>query len=192
MKNTKREQLLKEGFGLLHSKGYHATGIKEITDAVNTSKGSFYNHFKKKEKFVVELIQDFGELLIREHHEALSKTELSPFQRIEEFYTKKMELVIGKSNYKKGCCISNMCLEEADKSEIIAESIDVAFSGMQQKLSNCLQEAILADEINLDLNTDLVAEFILNSWNGALMRVKASRNSKALDAFKLYLESLKK
>lgn len=190
MKNTKREQILKEGFELFHAQGYHATGIKEITDAVNTSKGSFYNHFKKKENFAIELIEDFGKQLIQEHQEALNRKELTPFKRIEHFYITKIETVTHKLHFQKGCFLSNMCQEEADKSETMAKSIDFAFNGMQQALSKCLKEAINQGEIKNNLNTDLLAEFLLNSWNGALMRVKASRNSKALEAFQEYIKSL--
>ncbi|MBX9396731.1 TetR/AcrR family transcriptional regulator [Streptomyces sp. TRM72054] len=31
------------------SRGYAATGVKDITDAAGAPKGSFYNHFKSKE-----------------------------------------------------------------------------------------------------------------------------------------------
>ena len=60
-KKSTREDLLKKGFDLFHTNGYHATGIQEITDTVGVSKGSFYNHFKKKEKFAAEMIDNFGE-----------------------------------------------------------------------------------------------------------------------------------
>jgi len=190
-KNATREELLQRGFELFHVQGYNATGIQEITDAVKVSKGSFYNHFKKKEKFVVELIENFGRQLAEEHRVALENKKLKPLERIQEFYMKKVDGVIHRHHFLKGCFISNMCQEEADTSDVIARSVDVAFNDMQVTLRNCLDEAKEQDEISLETDTDLLAEFILNSWNGALMRVKASRNEKALKSFMLFIKSLK-
>ncbi len=190
-KLTKREAILREGLNLIHKNGYHATGIQEITDAVQTSKGSFYNHFRKKEKFVVKLIEDFGAQLAEEHTSALSDQSLSPFTRIERFYMAKIEAVIHTEKFLKGCFISNMCQEEADKSDLIASCVNEAFEAMVRPLAQCLAEAKEIGEVSKEVDEAMLAEFILNSWNGALMRVKAARNEKALKAFAIYLKSIK-
>ena len=39
--------------------GYHGTGLKEILDAVQIPKGSFYNYFGSKENFAAEVIQHY-------------------------------------------------------------------------------------------------------------------------------------
>ena len=189
-KNNTREDLLQKGFDLFHIKGYNGTGIGEITGAVKVSKGSFYNHFKKKESFVIEMLDNFGEILATEHQQILSNPKLKPLERVKQFYESKTKSVIQVTQFKKGCIISNMCQEVADNSELVAKSVDQAFEGMRIALSNCLEEAKTLGSIDTDEDTELLAEFILNSWNGALMRVKASRNSKALDAFLRYLNSI--
>ncbi len=190
-KITKRDALLKEGFDLIHKNGYHATGIQEITDAVNTSKGSFYNHFRKKEKFAIRLIEEFGVQLAKEHATALTDKSYTPFARIERFYLAKIDAVIHTEKFRKGCFISNMCQEEADKSDVIAKCINDAFEGMVIPLATCLAEAKESGEIAKGTDEMMLAEFILNSWNGALMRVKAARNDKALKAFASFLKSIK-
>lgn len=187
---TTREKLLKKGFDLFLTQGYNATGIQEITDAVNVSKGSFYNHFKKKEKFAVELIESFANQLAYEHHLALSNKKLKPLKRIEKFYFQKIKSILGRGYFLNGCIISNMCQEVAGNSDLFARVINKAFEGMRGALENCLDEAKADGAISVNTNTGLLAEFILNSWNGALMRVKASRNSKAFDAFKKYLQTI--
>ncbi|TYA71532.1 TetR/AcrR family transcriptional regulator [Seonamhaeicola marinus] len=189
--NTTKENLLQKGAELFLLQGYHATGIGEITNAIDVSKGSFYNHFKKKEKFVVQILDDFGTVLAKEHTDALSDIKYTPFNRIVVFYEEKINKVIHSEQFLKGCLISNMCQEIADKSDMIAQSIDKAYVGMHKALKNCLEEAKKSNQITDNVDTDLMAEFIINSWNGALMRVKASRNSKALDAFLEFLKSIR-
>ena len=50
-KQTNKENLLSQGVTLLMQQGYHGTGLKEILDAVQIPKGSFYNYFGSKENF---------------------------------------------------------------------------------------------------------------------------------------------
>ena len=167
-KNSTRESLLQRGFDLFHTNGYHATGIQEITDTVGVSKGSFYNHFKKKEKFAAEMIDNFGKQLASEHKEALSNPKQKPLERIIKFYKAKTTAVIHIEHFRKGCFISNMCQEIADQSELIAKSIDLAFNGMTQALADCLEEAKNEGSISPETNTEYLAEFILNSWEWRL------------------------
>jgi len=63
-KQINRENLLNQGVTLLMEQGYHGTGLKEILDAVQIPKGSFYNYFGSKENFGAEVIQHYIEPFI--------------------------------------------------------------------------------------------------------------------------------
>ena len=58
-KQTNKENLLSQGVSLLMQQGYHGTGLKEILDAVQIPKGSFYNYFGSKENFAAEVIEHY-------------------------------------------------------------------------------------------------------------------------------------
>jgi len=189
IRETKNE-LLRNGYKLFREKGYNATGIQEITQAVNVSKGSFYNHFKHKEIFANEVLKEFSATLEAEYAEALNNSEAEPLTVLRKFYQKKIDAVINKEKFKKGCVVSNLCQEVADKYEDLAITIDNTFEVMAEPIKKCLDEAQLAGNLSQDKDTTLLAEMILNSWNGALMRVKASKSSKAFTAFMYSLDIL--
>ena len=42
-----RRRLLAAGLDLVHSRGFSASGVKDITDAAGVPKGSFYAYFPK-------------------------------------------------------------------------------------------------------------------------------------------------
>ncbi len=190
MGQATRQALLEKGLDILHIKGYHGAGIQDITDAVGVSKGSFYNHFKRKERFAAEVIDQFGRQLTQEHHSALSNTKLKPLRRIRKLYECKIKDVIHNQRFLKGCLLSNMCQEVADSSDLIARSVERGFDGMRGALTDCLDEAKRDRTLPANTDTELMAEGIVNSWNGALMRVKASRNAKALRAFMTTVKAL--
>jgi len=51
-----KEQIIEESIRLFVDKGYKATTIKDITDAVNITKGAFYWHFKSKDELLDTII----------------------------------------------------------------------------------------------------------------------------------------
>ena len=56
-----KEQIVTTSLNLLHSKGFNATSVQDITDAAGVPKGSFYNHFSSKEALGLEVLQRYTE-----------------------------------------------------------------------------------------------------------------------------------
>ncbi len=75
-KHIKRTNLLDHGVSLLMTQGYHATGVKEIVDAVQVPKGSFYSYFESKEAFAVEAITHYMEPYIQRLTEHLQDPQI--------------------------------------------------------------------------------------------------------------------
>lgn len=167
----------------MHRKGYNDTGIKEITDAAGIPKGSFYNYFKSKEQFAISALDYMGQQSLHRINSNLSDESKPPIDRITEFFTDMVEKNIRELNFKQGCFIGNLCQEMADVNTAIGEKIDYIFRNFTATLSQCLSEAQRNGDIRKDYDADKLAEFIFNSWEGALMRMKASRNAQPLTAF---------
>ena len=52
-----RERLIAAGLDLFYRRGFHATGLDQILEAVGTTKTTFYNHFESKETLALACIQ---------------------------------------------------------------------------------------------------------------------------------------
>lgn len=179
-----REDIIKTGLRLMFLNGYNATGIKDITASINIPKGSFYNHFKSKEEFGLEVLQYYCDNGTAMHQKALLESELPPLNRLKTFYE---DLVKGYSGgtmeYKLGCIMSNFAQELADVNENFRQVLDTEFNKCEAIIVQCLNEAKAQTEINSTLNNSQIGAFILNSWHGALMRMKATANAKPLNDF---------
>jgi len=53
---TTREKIINTARTLFYSRGYQATSIQEIIDAVDIARGTFYHHFQSKEELLEELV----------------------------------------------------------------------------------------------------------------------------------------
>jgi AcrR family transcriptional regulator len=54
-----RQRITQNAARLFSDKGYDATGVAEICDASEVSKGAFYHHFPSKQAIFIELLQDW-------------------------------------------------------------------------------------------------------------------------------------
>src|SRR3984893_12806800 len=54
-----RKRLLAAGLDLIHARGFAASGVKDITEAADVPKGSFYAYFPSKEAFAAAILEHY-------------------------------------------------------------------------------------------------------------------------------------
>src|SRR5471032_967226 len=80
-----REQIVTTSLNLLHSKGFNATSVQDITEAAGVPKGSFYNHFASKEALGMEVLQRYAGVA-GSHLALLDDTALAPKARLARYF----------------------------------------------------------------------------------------------------------
>ena len=68
-------------------------------------------------------------------------------------------------------------------SEAFRAKLREVFNRMKGAIRECLEQAQTEHEIDQRLDPDETADFILNSWEGALLRMKAEGNTGPLILF---------
>lgn len=190
-KDVKKRGLLETGSTLMLCKGYHGTGIQQIVDAAGVPKGSFYNYFKSKEDFVIAAMEHSSRDPIRAFEKSLEEDGLPPAQRIVATFLRMAEAFVSQKDFTRGCFVGNMCQEMADTNAAIAEKAEYLFRRYTAALARCLSELKNTGvRTRPALDADKLAEFIFNSWEGAVLRMKSSRNAQPLNAFIDSLEIL--
>lgn len=182
-KDDKKTALLEVGTAAMLRKGYHGTGIQEIVDAAGVPKGSFYNYFKSKEAFVIAAMEYSSRQSMADFEQALRGGAEAPAQRIINAFQELTDSFMREKDFTRGCFVGNMCQEMAETNEAVAEKAEYLFRNYTAALARCIREHqdLKGGEGNLD--ADRLAEFIFNSWEGAILRMKSSRNAQPLNAF---------
>lgn len=170
----------------MFSKGYNDTGIKDITDAVQIPKGSFYNHFSSKEEFGLEVLANYMEGGLKIHEDRLLRSTASPLTRIKEFYNGMINEYSKVLDFKLGCMMSNFSTEMADVNENFRSALKKGFNEQEATIVQCLVEAREHGGIPEDIDCQLYGSSIINGWHGALVRMKAEGNAKPLNDFKKF------
>lgn len=180
MRINSKIRLLEAGAEIIHLKGFHNTGIQEILQAAGVPKGSFYNHFSNKEDFGLQLIDHFVDFFSSVSKPILENTALSPLQRIKDILEWFMNLFAEK-DFAYGCPIGNLAQEMGDLSPAFRDKLKYALEKMVDVFSEILLEAQARGEISQRLDVRKAAEFLVSSWHGALVHMKAIKNLDPLE-----------
>lgn len=169
-----KDRILTVGIDLFSKKGYHNVGLKEILKKAEVPKGSFYHYFESKEDFGVQVIHKYSTSGIINFQKTLENEAISPKNRILDFYTNMSEHYLQKE-CKEGCLMGNSSNELGDLSESFSNVLAHEFNLWQSILEKCITAAQDAGEITGTIEPRMLASFILNSWEGALLRMKCDK-----------------
>lgn len=178
-----REQLLEAGFLTIWSAGYGAAGVRDIVAAAGARPGSFTNHFASKEEFAGEVLERYFAYVGGLVEAALAKDGTPPIGRLRRYLdviTSKLEA----HDWARGCMIGNLSLETAVHSEPLRLRLVTIFERWRQPFAECIAEGQTAGEISTSFDADDLADFLLSSWQGAMLRMKVERSPEPLERFK--------
>jgi len=168
-----REALIEAGIEQLSLYGYHGTGIKQILDAVQVPKGSFYNFFASKEAFVAELIQSYSQNMFEQvdaFMEGEGKT-LNPRQQLESIMHYSLHK-FAKSQCQKACLIGSMGAEVAAESEACRVELDKSMVKYMAFLASIFANAQQLGQVGNALSPEQMANMYWATWEGALIKMK--------------------
>ena len=162
--------------------GYRGASIREICAAAGAPQGSFTNHFRSKEAFAAEVLDRYFHYLKGLVKQALDET-LTPRQRLKQY----IDTITGKlerDGWKVGCLIGDLSLETSHHSNTLRKRLDAIFREWRAPFASCIAAAQAAGEIDSEFDATELAEFLLASWEGAILRMKVERSPAALERFK--------
>ncbi len=180
--SSTRDRVLEVGLRQLRLAGYNATGVKDVLDLAGVPKGSFYHYFTSKEAFAGELIEKYAEAEIERVHRILGDLTIAPLKRLRSYF-EDLSTTNGIHAEVSGCLIGSMSLEVAGQNEILQVQLRSLFEVWQQAIADVLHEAVKRGDLDGTLKPTTLAEFLLSSYEGALVRMKADRSNRPLDNF---------
>jgi TetR/AcrR family transcriptional repressor of nem operon len=182
-KPSHREAILKAGLKLMFQSGYQGATVRDICAAAGAPQGSFTNHFRSKEAFAQEVLDRYFANLQNKVRQALDDTSLTPRQRLER-YLDIISGVLANDKWNRGCLIGDFSLETTSQSKLLRRRLESIFQEWRAPFAACIAEAQTMGEIDSTFDSIDLAEFLLASWEGAILRMKVERGPAALERFK--------
>ena len=182
-KPSLREIILDAGLKSMFRTGYHGTSVRDIVAAAGAPQGSFTNHFRSKEAFAKEVLNRYFAHTKAVVKEALDDKSLTPRQRLQR-YLDLISGILKDAKWYRGCLIGDFSLETTYQSKLLRERLEAIFQEWHAPFASCIAEAQTVGEIDSMFDPTDLAEFLLASWEGAILRMKVERGPAALERFK--------
>lgn len=183
MQPSLREDILKAGLKVMFQAGYQGATVRDICAAAGAPHGSFTNHFRSKEAFAREVLDRYFDNVRVAVRTALGDKSLTPRQRLERY----LDIISGRlagDKWNRGCLIGDFSIETASQSKVLRQRLEAIFEEWCAPFAACIAEAQDLGELDSAFEPVDLAEFLLSSWEGAILRMKVERGPAPLDRFR--------
>lgn len=177
-----RDHFIDVGLQLMQEKGYEATGLQEILAGAGMPKGSFYHHFGNKEEFGREVIARYTSREAERCARVLTESKGTPLARLRRYF-KELSQVFGPGGSINGCMVGRLSLDGAARSDLLRYQLDLTFAGWQKAIEQTLRNAKSTGELTTEQSAASLAAFLVNGWEGALLRSQTEQSDAALRNF---------
>lgn len=182
-KPSNKAEFVAAGMRVMFRQGYHGTAIRDVVAEGRVPQGSFTNHFGSKEAFAEEVLNQFFEQTKAIVAQALGDRSLSPRQRLLR-YLDLITASLAADDYLRGCLIGDFSIEISQTSEHLRERLVAIYREWLRPFEDCIAEGQKAGEIDDRFTPQDLADFLLTSWEGAILRMKVAQSQEPLERFK--------
>lgn len=180
--NSTKTLLIKTGAKIILRKGFNNTGILEILRETQVPKGSFYFYFTNKEDFGLQVIDYYYQILHSEFNNIQSNSSEKPLNRLRDllnYYKKEFN----NPKYSIGSPLGNLALEMSSLNEAFRKKLRRIYSRFNGVIESLLKEALNSGDISNKTEIAETAEFIVNSLEGTILRMKIEQSDRAFRIF---------
>jgi TetR/AcrR family transcriptional repressor of nem operon len=175
-----RERIIEVAKQRFHSRSYADVGIKEICDAAEIQKGSFYHFFPSKRDLVLTVIEEFSADWADGFIAEAFDPKLPPLERIDflldaAYFWQKSSQQKNIDGRMPGCLFGNLALEVSTKDEVLRARLNAFFRQAKLRFQSALDEA-MKDGTLSPLDSELTAEAMLAYLEGVILLAKAQND----------------
>ena len=176
-----REQLIEAGLETLHRNGFNGSGVQDITDSAGVPKGSFYNHFESKEDLALQALERYWQNGL-DRRALLTDPKVDPVERLRRYFRSLSDVMV-RQNFEKGCMVGGFSSERSIRSPEIRARLAEIFAAWSRSIETCVRDAEKLGRVRTRLPADVIAPFLLNAWEGAVLRSKVEQSKAPFEQF---------
>ena len=156
---------------LFWSRGYEATGLRDLLEHMQIGRQSLYDTFGDKRSLFVEAVEHYRRRLNQDFVAELDGSG-TPLERIRRAVSSMGDSVT--DGQCRGCLITNTIIESAPHDQEIADAARSLLRGMENALRRVVKQAVAAGELPADTNDRALARFLTSTIQGLVVMGKAS------------------
>jgi TetR/AcrR family transcriptional repressor of nem operon len=176
-----KDRIIHESLRQFSTKGYMSTSISDILEAVGTSKGGLYNHFRSKEELLLTALSAARKIW-RERNLAGLDQWPRPLDKIKKLLENYRDHYLADSeNFPGGCIFVALAVELNDQQPHLAQEINEGFQRFKAMIKRLLDREQEAGHLKNGIDTGMVTEMIFSGILGACVAYTADKSREHLD-----------
>jgi TetR/AcrR family transcriptional repressor of nem operon len=192
---TLKGKIIHEALRQFSTKGFMSTSINDILEAVGTSKGGLYNHFKSKEDLFLSALSEARKIWRQRNLAGLHQLE-RPLDKIKKLLENYRDHYLADSeNFPGGCIFVNLAVELNDQQPHLAREVNEGFERFKGMIKRLLDQEKAAGGLKGGIDTAMVAEMVFSAIVGTCVTYTSDKSKEHLGrniaALLDYLNTLK-
>jgi TetR/AcrR family transcriptional repressor of nem operon len=174
-----RDEVLERAMQVFWSKGYAATSMRDLTEAMGLSKSSLYDTFGSKHDLFLESI-DFYRDNVTIQVRSVAELEKPAMQVIAAVLGRAVDRIL-EPNGRRGCFLNNCAVEIGPIDDKAAERLRAGFGVMEETFLRLVRRAQLEGAISPTRDALSLARYLTSTVNGIMVIGKANPDRAVLD-----------
>ncbi|MEU1663151.1 TetR/AcrR family transcriptional regulator [Streptomyces sparsogenes] len=187
-----KERTLERALELFWSRGYGATSIQDLVDALAVERGSLYGAFGDKRRFYLEAVRLYWQVYERHLITALDTSPLLPALREILTHPVRLDELVSDVGVPQGCLVGNTTAELVPQDSEATDVVTRSYRRFTDIVADALRRAQAAGEITDNARPAAQAQMLLYLVQGLSLVSRAGLDrAAALAAIDAALDGLR-
>lgn len=174
-----KEQTLERALTLFWSRGYGATSIQDLVDALAVERGSLYGTFGDKRRFYLEAVRLYWDVYERHLIATLDTSPLLPALRKILSHPARLDELISDVGVPQGCLVGNTTAELVPQDSEATEIVTRSYRRFTDIVTDALGRAQAAGEVTDKAHPAAQAQMLLYLVQGLSLVSRAGLDKAA-------------
>ncbi|MER5927654.1 TetR/AcrR family transcriptional regulator [Streptomyces mirabilis] len=174
-----KEQTLARALELFWSRGYGATSVQDLVDALAVERGSLYGTFGDKRRFYLDAVRLYWEVYERHLTTALDTAPLLPALREILTHPARLDELISDVGVPQGCLVGNTTAELVPQDAEATEVVTRSYRRFTEIVTDALRRAQAAGEVTANSSPEAQAQLLLYIVQGLSLVSRAGLDQSA-------------
>ncbi|MFJ8827982.1 TetR/AcrR family transcriptional regulator [Streptomyces sp. NPDC102467] len=174
-----KEQTLTRALELFWSRGYGATSVQDLVDALNVERGSLYGAFGDKRRFYLDAVRLYWEVYERHLTTALDTAPLLPALREILTHPARLDELVSDVGVPQGCLVGNTTAELVPQDSEATQVVTRSYRRFTEIVTDALRRAQTAGEVTTNSSPQAQAQLLLYIVQGLSLVSRAGLDQSA-------------
>jgi TetR/AcrR family transcriptional repressor of nem operon len=174
-----QEDVLDKAVAVFWAKGYEATSMQDLVDAMGIQRGSLYATFGSKQQLFLQSLERYGKVVVKQFLDIL-QSKPSGVESIELFFAQLVEHLL-TAGPLRSCLVTNSAIERGLRDEATKQQVLHLLNALEKGFYKTLQRANEKGELSQNLDLKKVASFLTSNMQGLLVIGKVCSERSVLE-----------